>query len=131
MSDEILKPRVAVELKCLQPLCTFSHLAGNIDRFSLIRFLVSRNLPLLLCLGFCMLSHYKFYAFLPRGTFLDIKESLRLDSLFVCLGFFYIVSYNIGDNVGDLLQLHQVNHERVLGNNAPDLMFFAHVVHYF
>ena len=45
--SEAIKLRVAVEeLKCLHHLCTFSHLAGVFEGFTLIPFLVPCSLPL-------------------------------------------------------------------------------------
>ena len=54
--SEAIQLRVAEKLKFLQRLCTLSHLAGDFDRLSLVPFLVSRSLHLLLCLGICMLG---------------------------------------------------------------------------
>ena len=54
--SEAIELRVAEELKSLQQLCTFSHLAGDFKRLSLVPFLVSRSLHHLLCLGICMLG---------------------------------------------------------------------------
>ncbi len=125
--SEVVNLRVAVELKCLQHLCTFSHLAVDFELLSLIPFLVLCILPLLLRLGLCMLDRQQFSVFRPRCTSLVTKEVLRTDTLFVCLGFFSSESCEIGDNVGAFLQPDQVGHDLILGK-LPDVMFFTDII---